>query len=65
LTNTPPPGNTVAFKIDDNLWLTESGDLYIEKELHEESNFIYYNIIATLVGICILVVNWRIRKRKV
>jgi len=52
LTNTPPPGDTVAFQIADNLWLTESGDMYVKENLHEETNVI--NIIMVLMFINML-----------
>jgi len=52
LTNTPPPGDTVVFQIANNLWLTESGDMYVKENLHEETNVI--NIIMVLMFINML-----------
>lgn len=63
LTNTPPPGDTVAFQINDTLWLTKSGDLYIEGELVEETNF--YNIFASVGAVlCLIYFYYNRRRRK-
>lgn len=34
-TNSPPPGNTVVFQMNNTLWLTENGDLYLKDELFQ------------------------------
>jgi len=64
LTNSPPPGDTVAYQINDTMWLTKSGDLYMEGELVEETNIL--TIVS--VGIIILYISgyitYRKRKRK-
>ena len=50
-TNSPPPGDTVAFQINDSLWLTKTGDLYVEGEVTQESKIITFNTIATISGL--------------
>lgn len=64
LTNTPPSGTTLAYQINDTLWLTKSGDLYTKGELSEESNIIYtigmINIIFS-IPVCMYLY---IRKKK-
>jgi hypothetical protein len=69
LTNSPPPGDTVAFKINDTLWLTKSGDLYVEGHVYKDSNIIsllglfgLINIVSILPVTIILYIRKR-RKR--
>lgn len=68
LTNTPPDASTVAFKINDTLWLTKSGDLYIEGELTQEGKANFgFNLVAVSVGclyLALAIIYIKLKKRR-
>jgi len=60
-TNSPPPGATIVFQMNDRMWLEDSGDLYVRGFQYDKMTLI--NGIATIVGVC-SVVYLRLKRRK-